>query len=798
MSSLAFGSFVDFAGTPVAFMHHIPMSKKTEDKQAELDVPSVLKATLSGQKRRWAKIQLWARKIDLMSRIEVIFAVLAMVSIIATYVALFEEPGPADVLSRSSNVQGLMIVNVILMLGLGYSIVRWMIKVWYAKKEGTPGSRLHTRFVATFAIISILPSMIMGIFSILFLEFQVQNWFSDNVRNTVTNSVQVAETYLNEHRTSTEKALFSIGFAFDSLLPGQQINIFEIENRANDMFNKLQLDEIIIFDNTGSILAHASRNQDFVTTKLPQDLMGSVSVNKYVVNLDEDKNLMEGLMQLNNFTTDTYLYIGRLLDPKVLEYINETRATVAEYESLEGQGSDILTQFTMAFVVVAFLLLLVSIWVGLSFASRLVNPLSKLVTASELVAKGDMTARVPMTSQTDEVGTLSRAFNRMTNKLSRQQADLLEANEELDNRSRFLEEVLSGVSAGVIGVAADGNIFLPNRSACYLLGRHSGLLIGQPITKVLPEMRELVEKAQAVEGGMAQGQVNIEVEGMLRTLLVRVADERSDDGSKGLVITFDDLTEQLADQRTAAWADVARRIAHEIKNPLTPIQLSAERLKRKYLKEIVTEPDIFSQCTDTIIRQVGDLRQMVDEFSSFARMPTPRFKETDAVDVVKKAVFLQDVANVSIDYSLEIPDHITPLMLDERLIGQAVTNLLKNASESIFAKTDSDNKQSNIYIKITQDEGKTDITIVDDGIGLPTDRKESLLEPYVTTRKKGTGLGLAIVRKIMEDHGGTIRLADVEGGGAAASLIFNHALLYKKSLTDSNTTTNSNSAYAAE
>lgn len=787
-------------------MHHMAMNKITDHKHVELDAPRPLKTTFKRQKRRWSKLQLWARRVDLMSRFEVTLAVLAMISIIATYVALFDKPGPADVLSRSSSVRGLMIFNLILMLGLGYSISRWLVKVWYARKEGTPGSRLHTRFVAVFAIISILPSIVMGVFSILFLEFQVQNWFSDNVRNVIQNSLQVAETYEIEHRATTEKDLLSIGFAFNSLIPGQRISAFEIEKMANDMFNKRQLDEIIVFDKTGSILTRASRNLDFATTKLPPELVSRAMASEIVVNLQKDSSIMEGLMQLNGFIVPTYLYISRQLDAKVLTYLDETRKTVAEYKNLEGQGADILTQFTMAFVIVAFLLLLVSIWVGLSFASRLVNPLSMLLTASEKVARGDMSARVPVTSDTDEVGTLSRAFNRMTDELSHQQSDLIAANDKLDNRSRFLEEVLSGVSAGVIGVASDRKIFLPNRSACYLLGRHSGQLIGEPITEAIPEMKELVDQAQLVDGGMAQGEVMIDVQGDMRTLLVRVADERvaderDGDVSTGLVITFDDLTEQLADQRTAAWADVARRIAHEIKNPLTPIQLSAERLKRKYLKEIVTDPGVFSQCTDTIIRQVGDLRQMVDEFSSFARMPAPRFKETDAVDVVKKAIFLQDVANASISYSIDVSDDIQSLMLDERLIGQAVTNLLKNASESVFSrfenKSDKD-EDGHIFIKITQDNMRTEIIIGDNGIGLPVDRRDRLLEPYVTTRAKGTGLGLAIVRKIMEDHGGTIRLSDRNDCGANATLSFNHDMLNKKFINKSNRTDDIDSAYAAQ
>jgi len=410
------------------------------------------------------------------------------------------------------------------------------------------------------------------------------------------------------------------------------------------------------------------------------------------------------------------------------------------------------------------------------------------VDAAERVGQGDYEARVPTVRTSDEVGTLSRAFNRMTDQLSRHQQDLIEANVELEERRRFLEEVLEGVSAGVIGLQHDGTVFLPNSSASSLLGIGFDVLIGQRLDQVVPEFAALLRQAESAEDGQANAQIQIDVTGETRTLLVRVIVERSEEFAiRGYVVTFDDLTEQLVDQRTAAWADVAQRIAHEIKNPLTPIQLSAERLKRKYLNQITSDADIFGQCTDTIIRQVGDLRRMVDEFSSFARMPAPTLKKTDIHDVIKQAVFLQDVGTQKIDFSTSFEGDLFSIKCDGRLVGQAMTNVLKNAVESIEARVELNEKDDTktvvsgfIKVRAAQDHDRTIISVEDNGLGLPQEQKDRLMEPYVTTRTKGTGLGLAIVRRIMEDHGGSVRIADRSPNGARVILVFSHTALEKR------------------
>ncbi|HEX2114853.1 MAG TPA: ATP-binding protein, partial [Alphaproteobacteria bacterium] len=419
------------------------------------------------------------------------------------------------------------------------------------------------------------------------------------------------------------------------------------------------------------------------------------------------------------------------------------------------------------------LLLLAAVWTGLVIATRLVQPIAALSAAAERVRSGDLLVRVEEGTSDDELGSLSRAFNRMTSQLSTQRAELVEANRQIDDRRRFTEAVLSGVSAGVVGLDADGRINLPNRSATVLLSTDLDRMIGRDFREAVPEMAALFEAARADPNRLAQDEVVIQRAGRRRTLLVRIAGERVAGGTIGFVVTFDDVTELEAAQRKAAWADVARRIAHEIKNPLTPIQLSAERLKRKYLAEITSDPETFRICTETIVRQVSDIGRMVDEFSSFARMPAPVMRTEDLVELVRQTVFLQRNARPEITFETDLPGHPVRLALDQRQVGQALTNLLQNAVDAIHGREPAaELEPGRIVVRVEERAGQIAIVVADNGKGLPTEDRDRLTEPYVTTRSKGTGLGLAIVKKIMEDHGGELSLADRPEGGAIVTLVF--------------------------
>ncbi|MFN3233783.1 MAG: sensor histidine kinase, partial [Alphaproteobacteria bacterium] len=377
----------------------------------------------------------------------------------------------------------------------------------------------------------------------------------------------------------------------------------------------------------------------------------------------------------------------------------------------------------------------------------------------------------------DEITVLSRTFNRMTEQLQSQRNELVEANKQLDHRRRFTEAVLEGVKVGVIGLNARGEVDLPNSAALSILSESEDGLKGKPLTQAVPEISELMTKAARSPNVLVQEEITIVRQGQPRNLLVRVSPERADGRITGFVATFDDITELAAAQRTAAWADVARRIAHEIKNPLTPIQLSAERLKRKYNKEVETDPEVFSHCTDTIIRQVGDIRRMVDEFSGFARMPAPTFRPEDIRELARQTLLFLEVSSPDVTFSFDAPDEPVTVTCDGRQIAQAMTNIIKNAVESIHGRKAKDGDAApagKIAVSIKQEGDSVAVEVSDNGLGLPTDQRDRLTEPYVTTREKGTGLGLAIVKKIMGDHGGELVLSDRTSGGATSRLVFSH------------------------
>jgi two-component system nitrogen regulation sensor histidine kinase NtrY len=468
---------------------------------------------------------------------------------------------------------------------------------------------------------------------------------------------------------------------------------------------------------------------------------------------------------------DAYLLVVRRVDPEVFAYYQRTVNAVSEYKRLDRDRAKYQLIFAALYAVVSLLILLAAIWLGLWAANRLIKPISRLIGAAERVSEGDLKAQVEIDRDDDEIGLLGRAFNRMTAQLNVQRTELIEASHQIDARRRFTEAVLAGVSAGVIGLDRDGKITIVNRAAARLLNATHEEIEGRHYAEAVPELSGLIRRALQEPIGRASGEAIVKRGGTVRSLSVQVD---SEEGRGDFIVTFDDITDLVSAQRTAAWADVARRIAHEIKNPLTPIQLSAERLKRKYGKEVTTDPEVFQQCTDTIIRQVGDIGRMVDEFSSFARMPVPVMRKENAQELIHQAVFLQRVAHPQITFETSAPSESVKFECDGRLVSQALTNVLKNATEAIGAREAVGGEEpGRIAIVLDANGERVTFRVADNGIGLPAEHRHRLTEPYVTTRAKGTGLGLAIVRKILEDHGGEIALSDRgEEDGAEVRLSF--------------------------
>ena len=723
------------------------------------------------RRRFFRRFAAWSRRYEVPRRLAIALAAAAVISGILTYMAM---SGSAPFGPDPRNILILLNIDLVLLLLLGAVVASRLVRLWLERRRGSAGSRLHTRMVALFSLIAVTPTIVVAMFSALFLDFGMQSWFNEKVSTALDRSMVVAQAYILEHREGIRAEAFAMASDLNRQAPYLAQNPYLLNQFINGLALRRSVTEAVIMQRNGRILARNDLSFTLEFERTPESAMEAAAAGDVVILSEEGDDRVRALIRLDNYV-DAYLYIGRFIESRVVDHTQEVTRVVGDYKKLESERSGIQITFVLIFVVVALLVLFSSVWVGLHFANRLARPIGGLIAAAERVRAGDLSARVAEPVLGDEIGSLSRAFNRMTGQIHSQQQELIEANEQLDDRRRFTEAVLSGVSAGVIGLDARGRITLPNPSALELLGVEESALIGRPLEAAIPEMIDLLTQARTRPQRLVESQIDLMRDGSRRTLLVRIVAERADQQIDGFVVTFDDITALVSAQRAAAWADVARRIAHEIKNPLTPIQLSAERLKRKYLDEVSSEPDVFSACTDTIVRQVGDIRQMVDEFSSFARMPAPVIQTVDLLDLIEEAVVLQRIASPEITFEIAQPESPVRLDCDPRQINQALTNLLKNAIEAIEARPDKEDKNlppGRIAIALREDAGRWMIEVVDNGPGLPSDERERLTEPYVTKRARGTGLGLAIVRKIMEDHGGDLILSDGADGGASVALVF--------------------------
>jgi two-component system, NtrC family, nitrogen regulation sensor histidine kinase NtrY len=675
-------------------------------------------------------------------------------------------------------VTALLLANFAIVLVLA-GLIGWrVIRLFMERRSGIAGARLHARLVTMFAFISVLPAITVAVFAVVTLDRGLDTWFSERTRGIIDDALQVAEAYLAEHHQVLRQDVLAMANDLNRAAPFLTTNEARAQQLLTTQAALRSLPAAYLVNRKGEVVARATAAVAPSLGIPGPDQFEKADQGLVVLYTENNGDEIRALLRLPALP-DTYLYVARFVDSRVLDHMARTQAAVQEYESLEGALSSVQVTFALIYVTIALVILLAAIWLGLWAANRIVSPISRLVRAAERVSEGDLSARVSIGEEADEIETLSLAFNRMTSQIEYQQNELVSTNHQLDERRRFTEAVLAGVSAGVIGLDANGKVSHVNRAAEKFLNITEDERIGHDVSDAAPEFAAIVRTAMQHTNQTANDQLVLERGGHERTLNVRVTSEKAGPDLQGFVLTFDDITELVSAQRNAAWSDVARRIAHEIKNPLTPIQLSAERLKRKYASEVTNDPEVFQQCTDTIIRQVGDIGRMVDEFSSFARMPEAVMKESDLVEVVRQAVFLQRVAQPEIDYTLLLPSTEIVFDGDARLVSQALTNILKNAAEGIEGKVDVEDRQSRIETNVETDGAMITITITDNGRGLPKNDRMRLTEPYMTTRAKGTGLGLAIVKKIMEDHGGTLELADAprdEGweSGARIVLSFSH------------------------
>jgi two-component system, NtrC family, nitrogen regulation sensor histidine kinase NtrY len=668
---------------------------------------------------------------------------------------------------------GLVLANLSAVLLLGAVLAGRLTRVWVERRRGSAGSRLHVRLVLLFGGVAVAPAIMVACFAVAFFHFGIQAWFNDPVRQAINESLQVSRGYLEEHRDNIRAV--ALEMANDLTRAGQFLSadpsVFAEVLGAQTTLRGLT--EAVIYDPlSGQVLAAAGLFAGMGVEPPPPSTTTQAQSGDVVVLAAGDGTRVRAVVRLDS-TPPLMLMIGRPVDPQILEHMTRTEQAAAEYQRLDESRSWLQIAFAWIFAIVALLVLMAAVLIGLVLANQIARPIGRLINAAERVRGGDLTVRVVEAQTGDEVAGLSRAFNRMTGQLAAQRGELMDAYSQIDERRRFTETVLSGVSAGVIGLDASGRIELPNRAADELLGTDLLAAVGRELADVVPEFSELLHEAAASPERARTAEIQIGPATSRRTLLVRIGADLSAGRTDGFVVTFDDITELQSAQRKAAWADVARRIAHEIKNPLTPIQLSAERLKRRFAREISSDPETFTQCADTIIRHVGDIGRMVDEFSAFARMPQPVIKPEDIGRIAREALVLHKTARPQISWHTEIPDQGPVAPCDRRMLRQALTNLLQNATDAVAMREGAAGDDGgSISLRVQSDGNEIRVIVTDNGVGLPQEDRARLTEPYVTHKPKGTGLGLAIVKKIMEDHGGRLTLDDrSDGPGAVATLV---------------------------
>ncbi len=687
---------------------------------------------------------------------------------------------------RPNLVTALVISNLSVLLLLGASLAGRLTRVWVERRRGSAGSRLHIRLVLLFSVVAVLPTILVGVFATAWFSLGIQGWFNDRIRTALEEGLQASQGYLSEHRDTIKTD--ALGMKSDLERAGR-LMFQDPESFGQVLASQTTLrglDEAVIFvPATGEVVASAGLMAGIGPGQISPGALDAARTGEVPVLGNNAATEVRALIQLNS-TPPLMMMIERAVDPTILEHMRHTEEAVAEYQRLDQNRSNLQVTFALIFALVALLVLAAAVSIGLVLANQIARPVGWLMQAAERVRGGDLAVRVPEIASDDEIAGLSRAFNRMTGQLSAQRAELMDAYSQIDERRRFTETVLSGVSVGVIGLDSAGRVELPNRVAAELLGIDLLAVTGARFADLVPEIEPLLARATAAparlnggeitSGEITTGEIQIGPARSRRTLLVRIAPELKAGAARGFVVTFDDITELQAAQRKAAWADVARRIAHEIKNPLTPIQLSAERLKRRFAREITSDPETFIQCADTIVRSVGDIGRMVDEFSAFARMPQPVIKPEDIGRVAREALVLQRNARPQIHWTTDIPERGPIAACDRRLLGQALTNLLQNAADSIAMRPQDVLEAGNISVDVHTIGTQVRVSVSDNGVGLPAKDRARLTEPYVTHKPKGTGLGLAIVKKIMEDHGGTVTLddrndTDAATTGAVATLI---------------------------
>ena len=650
-------------------------------------------------------------------------------------------------------------LNVTVLLILSVFVFRRIINLFRERKRRLAGYQLHWRLAILFSIISVLPSLIVMGFAIFVLDYSLRGWFNDRISTAVEESVTIANSYLEEHKRSVSGQLLAMANDINREAPNLIGNRKRFDLFLTNQAGVRNMTEALVVDSTGRVLANSRYAYAITFSNLDDDFYDKAKQGEVAIADTENDNRIRAGLRLNQFV-DAYLLVGRFVDPTVLAAVERTQFAASTYQVLDIRQLDLQISFAVMFGMVSLLLLLGSVWLGLNFANAIVTPISSIISVADKVRSGDHATRVGILKDSGEIGELAASFDKMLDEMNKNRQELVEANIQLDKRREFTEAVLAGVSSGVIGIDDHQIITLPNLAAQVMLNLKPEQVIGKKLVDVVPEFSDVLNRAANLNQKAPEVNIDINRDDVQLTLLARVTRETVAGRLVGYVVTFDDVSDLLDAQRKAAWADIARQIAHEIRNPLTPIQLAAERLSTKFT---ISDPDkntSFTSNVDMIIRQVDDIRRLVDEFSAFARMPAPNIAPHDLIEIVNSQIMLFQGSDAGITFDKDFHNLKTiQIACDDGMIRQAITNMFQNAVDAMTEANTEDKKLLVSVIKIKDD---VEIRVIDNGPGFPKEGRKELIDPYVTNRSKGTGLGLAIVNKIMEDHDGKLHLTNTD------------------------------------
>jgi len=692
---------------------------------------------------------------------------LAYILLIATFaigITTFATLSSVETLSNQTDNLLLLLTSaggaLILMI---FIVGRQLYQIWQERKREIAGSQLHLRLALLFGGITVVPTILVAFFAVSVLDYSLRGWFAERISTAVNESVTIADAYLEEHASSVRGKILAMANDINREAPQLITNPTRLNEFITNQAGVRTLSEAVIIDGTGQIVAKSRFAFALSFVDLQTEWIERARTGEVVIVRTPGNTKLQALVKLNAFV-DAYLFVGRFIDAAVLDAVDQTRLAASDYQSLSFSQVDLQISMAAIFAIVALLMLLSALWLGLNLANSIVGPLGGVISVAEDVRDGNLSSRVNIDPSLVEISHLGSSFNSMLDDLASSQQQLVQANKQLDQRRQFTEAVLAGVSSGVIGLNQLGEVTLPNQTACQLLGKAPHALIGSALTDSLPEFSALLDSAKKSRAAMREAQISVRLDGRQLILQARVSTERIEGRIIGYVVTFDDITDLLSAQRKAAWSDIARRIAHEIKNPLTPIELASDRLMKKYRPDDESKARQFDEYVQIISRQVGDIGRMVDEFSNFARMPAAVLQPQNLSDIIAGQFELIQVEYPDIHFRRNVPDE--PIMIDgdAGLIRQALTNILQNAAEALAESKQQSDPAIELAVKMQK--SQVQITVLDNGPGFPEMNLDELIEPYVTTREKGTGLGLSIVQKIIQDHNGRLRLDNIQEGGA--------------------------------